>query len=161
VRAISFLENISVTACCLLLHRNVFISFLVVPFLPWIGFVYFLGDVRGTALRVASRAIQLLPPVKLHSSTPRPILRAHGALGEQASGTCVRIETPARVCAGDQVFGECLHDCLPSSSSSERLHLLPGGALSSSDRLRMLPSGRSRDSTMYIFLHRLWLSNSP
>jgi hypothetical protein len=67
--------------------------------------------------------------VVLLSVIPVSILCAHGELGEQASGTGVRIETPAQVCAGDQVYGECLHDCPPFSSSSERRHLLPGGAL--------------------------------
>jgi hypothetical protein len=59
-------------------------------------------------------------PVELHPSTPRPILYAHGALGEQASGTGVFIGTPARVFVDDQVFWERLRDCSPSSSSSER-----------------------------------------
>jgi hypothetical protein len=39
-------------------------------------------------------------------------------------------------------------------------HLLSGGASSSLDRLRLLPGGRSRDSTMYIFLHQLWSTTS-
>jgi hypothetical protein len=45
VRAIRFLGSVSATAHHLLLHRIVFISFLVVPHLPWIAFVYFPVDV--------------------------------------------------------------------------------------------------------------------
>ena len=41
---------------------------------------------------------------------PVLILCAHGELGEQASGTTVRVETLAG-CAGDQVFGERRGDC--------------------------------------------------
>jgi hypothetical protein len=91
--------------------------------------------------------------VVLLTVIPVPILCAHGELEEQASGTDIRIGTPARVCAGNQVFGERLRDYSPFSSSSERLRLLPGGTLSSSGQLRLLPGGRSRDGTMYIFLH--------
>jgi hypothetical protein len=65
-------------------------------------------------------------------------------LGEQAFGTSVRIGTIARMCVANQVFGERLRDCSPFSSSSKRLHLLPGAALSSSDRFRLLPDGHSR-----------------
>ena len=39
------------------------------------------------------------------------------SVGEQASRTGVCVETLARVCAGDQIFGERLRDCSPSSSS--------------------------------------------
>jgi hypothetical protein len=93
------------------------------------------------------------PPVKLYLSTHIPsniIFSSYRVaseyspfhplcirvLGEQASWTGVRIETPARVCADDQVFRKCL----------------------------LLSSGHSRGGTMYIFLHELWsetLSNSP
>ena len=41
---------------------------------------------------------------------PVPILCTHGELGEQASGTTIRVETLAG-CAGDQVFGERRGDC--------------------------------------------------
>jgi hypothetical protein len=44
---IRFLESVSETARRFPLHRNVFISFLVLPFLPRIGFVYFPMDIRG------------------------------------------------------------------------------------------------------------------
>jgi hypothetical protein len=54
VRAIRLFGSVSVTACYLLLHWNVFISFLVVPLLPQIGFIYFPVDIRGTALRISS-----------------------------------------------------------------------------------------------------------
>jgi hypothetical protein len=44
----------SMTARRFLLHQNVVISFLVVPFFSRIGFVYFPVDVRGTAQRTSS-----------------------------------------------------------------------------------------------------------
>jgi hypothetical protein len=69
------------------------------------------------------------------------------SVGEQASGTGVRIGTPVRVCAGDRVFGERLRDCSPSSSTPSC------GVSSSSDRLHLLSGGRLRDGTAYIFLH--------
>jgi hypothetical protein len=54
VRAIRFSGSVSTTASRFLLHRNVFISFLVVPFLPRVGFVYFPVDVQGTARHTSS-----------------------------------------------------------------------------------------------------------
>jgi hypothetical protein len=54
VRAIRFSGSVSATASRFLLHRNVFISFLVVPFLPRVGFVYFLVDVQGTTRHTSS-----------------------------------------------------------------------------------------------------------
>jgi hypothetical protein len=50
---IRFLGSVFATARRLLLPWNVFVSFLVV-LLPRIGFVYFLVDVRGMALRTSS-----------------------------------------------------------------------------------------------------------
>jgi hypothetical protein len=115
-------------------------------------FIFVYCCIKGGLLLLFARVEHHRAAVMLLSIIPVLILCAHGELGEQASRTGIRIGSSSRVCVDDQVFGKHLRDCSPFSSSSERLHLLPGGALSSSDRLLLLPSGRSRDGTTYIFV---------
>jgi hypothetical protein len=88
--------------------------------------------------------------VELLPSFPVPILCTHGVLGEQASGTAVRIAIPARMCGWLGFWGASSRllasSCWLSTSSS------------SSDRL--LPGRRSRDCTTNIILHRVWFAIS-